>query len=291
MKKLTLEQVKKEFAEKGFIVIGEYKGVSKPITVICPNGHKLETLSLTNLRKGCGCSICSGKAKLSYKYVKEQFEKEGYTLISKTYKNANTKLKVKCPNGHIWETTYAHFYDGKRCGICSNNKRFSYEEVKKYFEDNGYELLSEEYVNSSTPLILKCPNGHITNTMTLNNFKRGRRCKICNISKGEQEIMNFLNKNNIEYHYNEEYFPNLKSENGYSLRPDFIIPKLNIWIEYDGEFHFKKMYENDGFEKIQIYDEIKNNYAKNFGWNLIRISYLEKDNIENILQKEVLNKH
>ena len=37
------------------------------------------------------------------------------------------------------------------------------------------------------------------------------------------------------------------------------------------------------FEKIKINDEIKNQYAIDNGWELIRISYLDYDYIETIL--------
>lgn len=38
--------------------------------------------------------------KLTFEFVKEQFEKEGYKLLSTEYENAHTKLKVRCNKGH-----------------------------------------------------------------------------------------------------------------------------------------------------------------------------------------------
>ena len=38
--------------------------------------------------------------KLTYEFVKEQFEKEGYTLLSEKYINCFTKLDYICPKGH-----------------------------------------------------------------------------------------------------------------------------------------------------------------------------------------------
>ena len=69
-----------------------------------------------------------------------------------------------------------------------------------------------------------------------------RRCPRCQISKGERRIMAWLDLNNIEYVYNEEYFNDLFG-NTSLLRPDFILPNYKIWIEYDGEFHYEKYYE------------------------------------------------
>ena len=74
------------------------------------------------------------------------------------------------------------------------------------------------------------------------------------------------------------------------LRPDFILPDYKIWIEYDGEFHYEKMYEGDYSDEIRIHDKRKDEYAKKHGWKLIRIPYWEFDNIENILEKELIFK-
>lgn len=37
--------------------------------------------------------------KHTYEFVKEQFEKEGYVLLSEEYKDSNTLLLYRCPNG------------------------------------------------------------------------------------------------------------------------------------------------------------------------------------------------
>ena len=39
-------------------------------------------------------------------------------------------------------------------------KKLTYNEVKKFIEGLGYELLSKEYINSKTKLLIKCDKGH-----------------------------------------------------------------------------------------------------------------------------------
>jgi len=46
---------------------------------------------------------------------------EGYELIE-GYRNARTKLKLRCPNGHIFETLYNNWRKGSRCGVCYREK-------------------------------------------------------------------------------------------------------------------------------------------------------------------------
>lgn len=103
------------------------------------------------------------------------------------------------------------------------------------------------------------------------------------MSKGEIVIYDFLKNKDINFVYNKEYFKDLKSESGFYLRPDFILPDLKIWIEYDGEFHFKNMVGEDSYIKLKKHDDLKNMYAKNNGWKMIRIPYWEFNNIEKIL--------
>ena len=146
--------------------------------------------------------------------------------------------------------------------------------------------MSDTYVNEDEPLKIRCSEGHETK-MTYRVFKRGCRCVICRQSKGEREVIRCLKKIGVDYIYNSEYFNDLLSLKGNPLRPDFILPQYKIWIEYDGEFHFKKMYKNDNYETLKIHDEIKNKYAEKHNWKLIRIPYWEFNNIDEILYREL----
>jgi len=62
-----------------------------------------------------------------------------------------------------------------------NNKKYTYEEVKKIVEDLGYELISEKYVNNRNKLILKDKEGYkyyncLDKILQYNNPKRFHTC-------------------------------------------------------------------------------------------------------------------
>jgi len=121
--------------------------------------------------------------KLEYQEVKEEFGKYEYTLLSETYKNIGEKLKVKCPEGHIWYTSFHNFKSGNRCFECTNkdknvNRKYTYEEVKSFIENEGYRLISSDYQNNRTKLDIICPEGH-EYKVSLHDFKAGYRCQIC----------------------------------------------------------------------------------------------------------------
>lgn len=136
-----------------------------------------------------------------------------------------------------------------------------------------------------------CPECRRTYYKQVGNITyRNDDCPVCSASKGERIIKNWLDRMSIKYCYNQQYFKDLLSEKENPLRPDFILPKHKIWIEYDGEFHYKPILGEVELQRQQKYDKRKNKYAKKHGWKLIRIPYWEFDNIENILTKELMLK-
>ena len=57
-------------------------------------------------------------------------------------------------------------------------RKHSYEFVKHTIESQNYSLLSTEYTNSQTNLLIKCPKDHEFE-MRFNGFKNGQRCPFC----------------------------------------------------------------------------------------------------------------
>lgn len=111
--------------------------------------------------------------------IRKEFEEEGYTLLTNTYKNAHTKLDYLCPNGHESFTTYSNWHFGRRrCKYCSNQAPVTYADVKEAFEKEGYALLSEAYIKASAKLEYVCPKGTYGKILW-NNFQQGHRCQCC----------------------------------------------------------------------------------------------------------------
>jgi hypothetical protein len=89
-----------------------------------------------------------------------------------------------CHCGRYAEIIWNSFQRGNRCKACgiekiANDRKFSYEYVKMYFEGRGCTLLSSEYVNSQTPLEYRCACGEIAK-VTFNRFtSQGSLCWSC----------------------------------------------------------------------------------------------------------------
>lgn len=293
-KKITDLEIKEFVENKGYKLLKiERKKDNKnrgyiEITIICPQGHE-STVIYGNFKKSKnGCKYCYGNVKYTLQEVKEYFEQFEYELLSDEYKSNKHNLETVCPNGHNWITTFNRFKNGARCCYCENNIPLNIEYVKNELNKEGYELLSDEYKNNHTPLKIKCPNGHITEGTTWNNFKNGTRCSVCNNSKGEVEIEKWLKENNIEY-VSQYKFEDCKGKSR-SLPFDFYLPNYNVCIEYDGKQHYKIDCFNYTLLDLmnrKYLDNVKTKYCRDNNIKLIRIPYLEKNNLKDILRLEL----
>lgn len=147
--------------------------------------------------------------KHTYEYVKGEFEKEGYNLLSTTYEWSKAKLDVVCPNGHHIVMKYGEFKSGRRCNECKNPDLYRKASiVKQAFINAGYTQLSD-YIGTDKPISLICDKGHNVQ-MTWTSFNRGHRCKYCNTYQGKKCALS-----------NEEIKASFASE-GYTMLGDYI---------------------------------------------------------------------
>lgn len=123
MVKLTYEFVKEQIEKVGYTLIStEYIDARSKLNVCCDKGHNY-FVTYSSFKSGHRCLKCShiknGEEKrLSYEYVKSEFEKFGYTLLSKEYVTAHSKLECICDKGHTNFIKYNNFKNGKRCMAC-----------------------------------------------------------------------------------------------------------------------------------------------------------------------------
>ena len=181
-------------------------------------------------------------------------------------------------------------------------RRLTHEEfMEKFYEKNenaeNIDILGE-YKGSKIKIKCKCEIDGYEWEIRPNDLLKGIGCPKCNISKGEKRVAQYLDNLDIEYIYNKCYFNDLVGTGGGPLRPDFIIPSLKIWIEYEGIQHFEptdfsgNMSEEEvqeQFKQTQQNNQKKNQYAKDNNWTLIRIPYWDYDNIEQILDSYLKN--
>ena len=110
------------------LLSAEYVDSQTPLLIQCACGKTFEKSFADFKRKKKQCSACSGKPKWDFQKVKNYIEGEegnGCKLLSPKYKNNNTKLKIQCACGEVFEKTFRDFKSGKQrqCSNCRHKKR------------------------------------------------------------------------------------------------------------------------------------------------------------------------
>ena len=298
MRRKTNEQFKQEVYDlvgNEYTFLDSYQGALTKIRVKhnkCGNVYGVRPADF--ISHHARCPYCFGK----FKKTDRQFKHEIFDLVGNeyvfldTYVNAQTKLKVKhtkCNN--IYKISPHSFLQGHRCPYCFiDDKRKSNAQFKK----EVYNLVGDEYVfldpyvNNHTKLRVKHNKcGNIYN-VTPNNFIEGKRCPLCCNYKGEIIINKILKSLNINYEY-QKTFDDLRDTQPLSY--DFYIPDQNILIEYQGVQHYVPVDAFGGkaqFKIQQKHDQLKLEYAKDHGYNLIAVPYTEDTFIKT---KKYLIKH
>lgn len=230
--KKTYTEVSSLFIENGYILVStEYVNSKKKLVYICPRGHKGE-ITYGSFLSGCRCKKCKyvnmgNKFKTGIEEIKKQVTKDGYELISDLYKNAHSNIVLRCPEGHLWDTTWHSFRKGCRCVVCNGTSRNGFKMVSKEVEKNGYAVYGK-YVNNRSNLTFICPNKHKWVT-TWKSFNSGNRCPECGRSEVGKKLAVPLDyiKNAFEY---EGY--SISSEVEYKNNKDkFLVtcPKGHDW--------------------------------------------------------------
>lgn len=175
---MDINFVEKSFEDNGYTLLSKkYINAKTKMGYICPKEHR-HSITWSDWKTGYRCPHCAGLAKLTLEQVRESFNKEDYTLLSKRYVNVYSKLEYRCPKGHEHAITWSGWKKGNRCLTCAGQIKPSLEFVIETFEKEGYTLLSKEYINSKTKLNYICPDNH-KHSVSWCHWQEGIRCPTC----------------------------------------------------------------------------------------------------------------
>ena len=285
-----LTKFKKIHGDKYDYSLVEYKNNKTKVKIICPEHGIFEQRPDSHIIGGC--LECSGNKKMTKddfikKSIKKHGDKYDYSLVE--YKNSHQKVKIICPEHGVFNQIVASHINGRGCYECLPNFGYTEETIIAKFNEvhnNRYDYSLVEYKNSHQKVKIICKRHGIFEQKPFKHIQN-QGCPICKLSKGILKICNILDNNNINYEI-EESIEGCVSKNNIKLRFDIFIPDMDLYIEYDGEQHFRPVSSwggDESFNDLKIRDNIKNEFCKNNNIKLIRISYL--DNIEEKI-KEVI---
>lgn len=220
--------------------------------------------------------------------VIKHINKYDYSKVE--YKSAKKTVEIVCPkHGSFFQMPTNHLY-GKgclKCGVESNTNRMT-KTINRFIEEASsihnerYDYSQSIYVNDKTKVKILCYT-HGVFLQTPSHHLRGVGCPFCHESKGEYIINNYLISKNIEF-IRQRKFSDCRYKSMLSF--DFWIESKNILIEFDGIQHFYPVEIFGGeiaLSNLKICDNIKDKYCLDKSILLLRISYLQIDNISEIL--------
>jgi hypothetical protein len=201
-----------------------------------------------------------------------------------------------CEKGHEWEATVNNRVNNEQsCPYCEGSRASIetclstlYPDLSKQWHPskNGELTPFDVTIGSNRKVWWLGECGHEWEMKIRNRTIQGSGCLECNESKGEKKLREIFSAKGIQITSQYE-FKNLLGIGGRNLKFDFAVfdesDKLVFLVEYDGEFHFEKLYEGDGHEIIVVHDQRKNKYCQKSKIPLVRIPYWEFDNIDFIL--------
>lgn len=323
-RKLSIEYVRKSFEKDGYVLLSEEYDYHTRLYYVCPKGHKHSTL-WGNWQKGHRCPYCDGQNKPIITDIKNEFEQEGFILLTELYINNRAKLKyicpkghrhsisygawqqgqrcphcrtddedtIKksfidagyilienqninsanklkyiCPNGHEHSVTWGNWKQGRKCPYCSGVVKKTINDVKSIMKDEGYSLLSTEYINAHSKLYVECPKGH-RYYVIWNNWRNGKRCPSCTsaVSKWEAEVKDYIKDLDISFLSNDQSIL-MNRATGKNLELDIWFPQLNKAIECNGDYWHS-------IEKVIERDKIKLTLCKEKNIDLLILNDME----------------
>lgn len=247
------------------------------------------------LAKSCGCSQGSGATEISKNKIAKIIGKKYNKLTILEYSHSTKYraiIKCSCDCGRECYKTATQVINGKvkSCGKCHLLVK-EYPEIASEFDlDKNKNININDIVSSSKKkLWWICPLCNNTyKAIVGDRTLKKSGCPVCRQSHGEKRVDKILIKYNIRFE-REKRFNNCKNER--CLPFDFYLLDYNTCIEYDGSQHYSKeghwKIDDEEFGKIKLRDNIKTEFCYKNNIKLIRISYLDIDNIEKIIIEEL----
>jgi hypothetical protein len=194
-----IQKLRKDLLLNGFNLINnDYFGEDYKYTAKCNICGFERKANPWSLRKN-GCKRCSGTEKKTIEDCIKLASSHGGFCLSKVYVNNSEPLQWECKCGYIWFASYNSIQAGSWCpkdgeeirklsikSSWENRKLIEnivkFENAKIIAFENGFKLLSENYISCDSPLVFLCKQGHKW-CVGLRSFKKaikqGRGCTQC----------------------------------------------------------------------------------------------------------------
>ena len=286
-KEQFIADAKKQFGDYYDYSLVDYVNNNTKVKIICPVHGVFEQIPRSHT-SGIGCQKCGHTVVgETLKHTTAEFVEMANKVHHNKYDYSKTKyirmqdkVCIICKeHGEFWQTPNVHL-KGCGCPQCAINSRVEIisstterfiKQAENVFGDR-YDYSKVNYKNYLTNIEIVCREHGSFFQLPYQHLK-GKGCPICSASTGEKEIIDFLNKKNLDFVY-QKTFDDLADVQ--KLRYDFYVPSKNLLIEYNGVYHYKVVNGDVAKYEYQIkHDKMKSDYAERHNIPLLVIKYTE----------------
>lgn len=273
------------------------------ITAICAK-HGQITHPAGYWLSGKGCEYCNGKL-FPADWIKNAKAVHGdkYEYVGEAPKKYNSFIHYICPKHGLQRQRYdIHVNQKCGCTYCVGRVPRSLEVRKENFLKKAHKKFGnlftynmDEYKNNDAPISITCSIHHYTfKTTPDTHIRKNGGCPVCAMSSGEYEIYIWLSKNIASFKY-QQNIPNENPDLDLAyLVVDFYIPSHNLFIEFNGEQHYRdvrffKRHKDWSLEKQQLRDQTLRDYCQHHNIRLLEIKYDQQGEVDNLLKETIGN--
>ena len=275
-----------------------FKRVTEDVIIICPIHG--EFIQYPQNHFICGCQKCgtelraAKKTGTTEKFIKKAKEIHGdkYDYSKTVFIKGKLQVIITCPIHGDFEQQANNHISGKGCILCGHDqaKALNMSNTEKFIKKardvhgNKYDYSESVYTGNKNKITIICPtHGRFEQRPSNHTFGKGKGCRKCRYSKGEEIIANYLLSKGIPFETHKS-IQGCKHIN--HLTFDFSIldknGQLQMLLEYDGKQHFVafNFSRREPLELVQARDEVKNKFCKENNIVLKRINYKQNINEE-----------
>ena len=313
-KKITqedfLQAVREKHGDKWDVSNVQYVSQNQILGLSCPDCKDNFKTTTKKLMDGLGCPRCEGRIKDLRYFVEEAKKVHGdeydYSecYLSHSKSGAIVLNNIRCKHHGLYSTRAdIHIKLKCKCPKCNPPKdKIPLEErrdayIRRAIERHGeghFDYSQVDYHRKRDKVKIRCIIHNYWFYQSLEEHSKKNKmggCPLCSETTGEREVRLYLQKKHIDFTAQVE-IENIRPKElpRQYLRVDFYISKYRLFIEYNGEQHYRDcgwFKERGGFEMQQLRDEVLREYCHKFDFNLLEIKYSDFDNIGKLIDAKI----
>jgi len=133
-------------------------------------------------KRGTWCPKCSRRGQtrkpVTIEDLRQVAAERGGKCLSKRYAGLKVKLEWQCGQGHKWMARPVYVKQGTWCPVCSGRMKLTIEQLREAAAQRGGKCLAAEYVNTHTPVLRECAEGHRWEAQPA-DIRSGIWCPMC----------------------------------------------------------------------------------------------------------------